>query len=133
MANAVDDLCEEFNIDFEIEEDFEVDFDLLQQYNVYDSVEIEVPDDITYEELEKVEVELDKLPVLEDDEDDTCSIDETLDEDEVGKKVPTLTFISEETVTVKTTTAESFLVCSKCGKRYKKKSYFVKHQGICGE
>ena len=45
---------EEF-VDFEIDEDIDIDESLLESYNEFESCEIEIPDDINLEDLNKVD------------------------------------------------------------------------------
>ena len=110
-------------VDFDIDENAEIDKHILLNYNEFESVEVEIPEDLCIDDL---------------DEEAVSSIDKEC----VSSSIPLITFVSDENIShtnIATATIVSSggkkndvaLVCSKCSKCYKKKSYFEKHIQIC--
>ena len=55
MADEADDLLAELFIDFDIDEEIVIELESLEMYNEFDSIEIEVPDDIDFDDLQDTE------------------------------------------------------------------------------
>ena len=87
------------------DDEFINEVDLLP-FNEFESCEIEVPDDLTLEDLNEVDF------VLEE------------------SSIPMITFVDEENIQQ---VNFNVFVCSKCNQNYKVKSYFEKHKLICGK
>ena len=63
MADEADDLLAELFIDFDIDEEIVIELESLEMYNEFDSIEIEVPDDIDFDDLQDTEeFQLERLP-----------------------------------------------------------------------
>ena len=105
---------EVFMQDIDIDYDEVVSYEELEKYNNFENFEIEIPDDLGIDDFDQME--------------DVCVTSvlmiQFVDEVSISQVVE-----SSRNVSV---IVESFS-CTKCGKRYKKKSYFDKHQLTCGK
>ena len=75
-----------------------------EKHNEFESFEIEIPEDISIEDLEKADIL--QLPF-------ETAIQQFVEQEEPTTKPP--------------------LVCKNCGKAYKREVYYVKHLSICGK
>ena len=115
MAQMED--VEDVFVDYDIEEDFELDDEDLDEFNEFENCEVEVPDDISVDDLDDIDSEV--LP-----------------------NIPVLTFCSEENIDVVVVSNVSPerkepprtpLICPSCHKSYTKKYFFDKHLLSCGK